>query len=87
MANPPGRTIPTVGETVIQVAPDVAVKEIGEPLVDNVTVCVADGSGGAANARVAGVKVKVEGGAVTFRFTVTTTGDATPVTVIVTEDA
>jgi hypothetical protein len=83
----PGKTIPTAGETVIHVAPEVTVYEIGAPLVDKVIVWDTDGSGGARKARVAGLKLKVDGAAVTLRFTAITAGDATPVTVIVTDDA
>jgi predicted aspartyl protease len=79
--------MPTAGETLSQVAPEVAVNEMGEPLVDIVTVCATDGLGGAVNIRVDELKVKVEGGEVTWSVTVTTAGDPTPETVMVTADA
>lgn len=82
----PGSTMPTVGDTVIQVAPEVAENEIGELLVVNVTVCGADGSGGAMKLSVAGVKLKVEGAAVTFSVTGIASGAAAPTTVSVTDD-
>lgn len=82
----PGRTIPTVGETVAHVAPEVAVNEIGAPFVVSVTVCAADGSGGAVKLNVDGLSVSVDGGEVTSRVTATITGASTPVTVIVIEE-
>ncbi len=78
--------MPTVGETVSQGAPEVAVKEIGELSVDNVTVCGAEGSGGAVKLSVAGFKDNVEGAEVTFNVTITTAGELTPMTVMVTDD-
>ena len=82
----PGKTIPTVGDTVIHADPAVAENEMGELSVVKVTVCATDGSGGAVKIRVPGFKVKVEGGDVTLRVTVTTAGEATPATVMVTEE-
>ena len=55
-------------------------------MVDNVTVCAADGLGGAVKTKLVGLRVKVEGGEVTSSPTVTTAGDATPATVMVTAD-
>lgn len=78
--------MPTLGETVNHVAPGVAVNEIGAPFVDSVTVWDGAGFGGAVKVRVAGFSDKVEGAAVTFKVTGTTTGAAAPVTVIVIED-
>lgn len=78
--------MPTLGETVAQVAPEVAVNEIGAPFVVSVTVCAADGSGGAVKFNVDGFSVSVDGGEVTSNVTSTMTGDATPVTVTVMEE-
>ena len=86
MARSPGSTMPTFGEIVNHVAPAVAVKEMGDPLVDSVMVCAADGLGGAANVSVAGFNVSVEGPAVTFNVTAITTGAVAPVTVTVTDE-
>jgi len=61
----PGKTIPIGGVTVIHGTPEVAVKDIGDPLVDSVNVCAIDGLGGAMKIRVLGVTAKVEGAAVT----------------------
>lgn len=55
-------------------------------MVDIVTVCAVDGLGGAVKIRLLGLNVSVEGGEVISRFTVTTAGDGTPETVIVTAD-
>lgn len=78
--------MPTLGETDAQVAPEVAVKDIGAPFVVSVTICAADGSGGAVKLNVAGFKVSVDGGDVTSSVTATTTGAATPVTVMVMDE-
>jgi len=86
VANSPGKTIPTVGETISHVAPAVAENEIGAPFVDRVTVWAADGLGGAVNVSVAGFNDSVEGASVTFNVTATTEGAAAPVTVIVMAD-
>jgi hypothetical protein len=45
-----------------------------------------DGLGGALKIRLFVLKLKVDGGEVTSRLTVTTAGDATPETVMVTDD-
>jgi hypothetical protein len=82
----PGKAIPTAGETLSQVAPAVALNEIGAPLVVNVTICATDGLGGAMKLSVLGVTAKVDGAAVTVSVTVTTAGEATPTTVIVTAE-
>ena len=82
----PGKTIPIAGETVIHGTPEVAVNDIGDPLVESVNVCATDGLGGAVKIRVLGVTAKVEGAAVTWSVTVITAGDNTPATVIVTEE-
>src|SRR5579862_2934259 len=82
----PGKTMPTAGVTVIQVAPDAAVNEMGELSVASVTVWAAAGLGGVAKVSVAGVKLKVEGGVVMFSVTAITSGAATPVTVTVTDE-
>jgi len=62
------------------------VNEIGEPFVDNVTVCATEGVGGAVNRRVPGLMVNVDGGEVISSVTVTTAGEPTPATVMVTEE-
>ena len=80
----PGRTTPTAGATVIQAAPEVAVNEIGDPLVDSNTVCAA-GLGGAVKVNVVALSARVEGGEVTASDTGTMTGAATPVTVSMTD--
>ena len=82
----PGSTMPTAGETDSQVAPAVAVKEIGESLVDMVTVCATDGLGGAVKIKLDGLNINVDGGEVTSKFTVTTAGEAIPATAMVTAD-
>jgi hypothetical protein len=78
--------MPTAGETDSQAAPAVAVNAMGDPLVDSITVCAMDGLGGALKIRLFVLKLKVDGGEVTSRLTVTTAGDATPETVMVTDD-
>jgi hypothetical protein len=71
--------------TVNQGEPDVAVNEIGAPLVDIVTVWVAGGLGGVAKGTLVALNVSVEGAGVTTSVTGIVTG-ATPVTVNVTLD-
>lgn len=80
----PGSTTPTDGLTVSHGEPEVAVNEIGAPLVDNVTVWSGTGTGGAVRLNAVGLTVSVEGGAVTVRFTGIDTGVATPDTVTTT---
>jgi hypothetical protein len=86
IARSPGKTMPTAGETDSQAAPAVAVNAMGDPLVDSITVCAMDGVGGALKIRLFVLKLKVDGGEVISKLTVTTAGDATPETVIVTDD-
>jgi hypothetical protein len=71
--------------TVSQGEPDVAVNEIGAPLVDIVTVWVAGGLGGVAKGTLVALNVSVDGAGVTTSVTGIVTG-ATPVTVNVTLD-
>jgi hypothetical protein len=59
---------------------------MGESLVDSVTVCATDGLGGAVKIKLLALRVKVDGGEVISSPTVTTAGEATPATVIVTAD-
>jgi hypothetical protein len=86
VARSPGKTIPTAGETDNQGAPAVAVNEMGESFVDKVTVCATEGLGGAVKKMLFGFTLKVEGGEVTLSVTVTTAGDPTPATVMLTEE-
>lgn len=71
---------------VSQVDPEVTVKEIGAPLVDMLTVCVAGGLGGVAKFSVVTLNISVDGAGVTTSVTGIVTG-ATPVTVRVTLEA
>jgi hypothetical protein len=70
---------------VSQVAPDVAVKEIGAPFVVIVMVCDAGGLGGVVKFNVVVLNISVDGAGVTTSVTGMVTG-ATPVTVRVTVD-
>jgi hypothetical protein len=71
--------------TVSQVEPDVAVKEIGAPLVDILTSCVAGELGGETKFRVVVLNVSVDEAGITTNVTGIVTG-ATPVTVTVTDE-
>src|SRR5215472_7956570 len=79
----PGNTTPTAGETVIHFAPDVAVKEIGVPLVVSETVCETGGEGGTEKARVLALRPSAGAGGETTNVTGMVTG-FNPVTVTVT---
>ena len=80
----PGSTIPTVGLTCNQAAPEAAEKEMGVPFVDRVTVCAATGIGGAVKFSAVVLKVTVDGGEVTVNVTGIFKGLMMPVTVTVT---
>ena len=71
--------------TVNQVEVDVAVKEIGAPLVDILTGCVAGELGGETKFRVVVLNVSVDEAGITTNVTGMVTG-ATPVTVTVTDE-
>ena len=71
---------------VIHFAPEVAVNEIGKPLVESTTFCEVTVPG-AAKARAVQLNVKLAGGAVTLSVIGTFSGLATPETVTVMDAA
>src|ERR1019366_5354016 len=78
-----GKTTPTVGDTVIHFAPEVAVNEMGAPSVESITVCTELEAGVILSVSVEALRPRSGNGGDTTSVTGIMTG-ARPVTVMVT---